>query len=70
MVLWKSELIDVLKFYLADFCLGVILLGIGIKVSTLTPYDSFFLERDPTLSYPLVQQEVSIALLAITVILF
>jgi len=63
---WKHHTIDFLKFYLADICLGIILLGVGIKVSTSDPYDRFFQERDPTISFPWVTtEEVPISLLAV-----
>jgi membrane-associated phospholipid phosphatase len=46
--------------------LGIILLGVGLKISSSTPYDRFFQERDPSLSFPWVQkEEVPVSLLAV-----
>jgi len=66
MVDWKFQTVDFLKFYLADFLIGVVLAIIGAGFSTVGPYNRFFLERDASLSYPWVQaEEVPVSLLAV-----
>jgi len=53
----RGLLNDLLKCYLADLLFGIIILIIGVIISTLPPYVRFFVERDPTLSYPYKAQE-------------
>jgi len=63
--------IEFLKFYLADICFGIILLIIGLSISSSPPYHRYFQERDPALSFPLVAKEsVPIWLLAIITYVF
>jgi len=68
---FRYLVVEFLKFYLADFCFGIILLIIGLSISSSEPYHRYFQERDPALSYPLVEQEsVPIWLLAIIMFVF
>jgi len=62
----KHSVVDFVKFYLVDVLYGIVLLIVGLTVSNEPLYDRFFLERDPSLSYPLVgQEEISVALLGV-----
>jgi diacylglycerol diphosphate phosphatase/phosphatidate phosphatase len=56
---------DVSRFYFLDFLSLVALIICAGLVSLISPYDRFFVEQDPTLSYPFVESSVPLYLLII-----
>lgn len=47
---WKKHA----HFYLPDLIGIIIVIAIGLGFTNIKPYDRFFVERDPTLSYPYI----------------